>query len=258
MGVRQTLARLFGFGGGAGDGPHVPEDDGEKPVRQAPPVPDRPVAVDVYSEEEPGVSAPLAPAPRNRQEMVEELRKNYAEVLGIVRKVDDHLDQQSHRSERLLELAERSARHMEVLPDLAEQNRRVADALADLVELTRDMRTRHDATSEKLTRTAHQQLESAQRQTAAMLSMQSALHRSGEAEAEMARTMSGFNETLGDMAGSTRDLGSTISAMRETDAEREAELSRLVSTSQKWLVAAVVFCGLAAVAVLALVINRVV
>lgn len=256
MGVRQTLARLFGLGGG--DGAPVPEREREMPGHEAAPLPDRPVAVDVYTEEESGAPAPLSPAPRNRQEMVEELRKNYAEVLGIVRKVDDHLDQQSQRSERLLELAERSARHMEVLPDLAEQNRRVADALADLVELTRDMRTRHDAAADRLTRTAHQQLESAQRQTAAMQSMQAALHRSGEAEAEMARTISGFNETLGDMAGSTRDLGSTIAAMRETDAEREAELSRLVSISQKWLVAAVVFCGLAAVAVLALVINRVV
>ena len=44
-------------------------------------------------------------APRNRQELVKELQKNYAEVLGLVRKVDDHLDTQTHRSERLLELA---------------------------------------------------------------------------------------------------------------------------------------------------------
>jgi hypothetical protein len=128
----------------------------------------------------------LGPAPRNRQELLNELRKNYTEVLGLVRKVDGHLDEQSHRSERLLELAESSARDMSHLPELVEQNRRVADALADLIEMTRDARTRQDAAADRLTKTAIQQLESAQRQTAALQTMQAAMHRAGEADEKVA------------------------------------------------------------------------
>jgi methyl-accepting chemotaxis protein len=197
-------------------------------------------------------------SPRNRQELIKELQKNYTEVLGLVRKVDDHLDTQSQRSERLLELAERSARNMDAIPELVEQNRRVADALGDLIELTRDARTRNDAAVDRLNKTAIEQLEAGQRQTAALQSMQSAIHRSGEAEAEMARSIGGFNETLTDMSASTRDLGDTISQLRETDAEREAELAKLVSSGQKWLVAAVVLCALMAVIVVGLVVNGVV
>lgn len=200
----------------------------------------------------------LGPVPKNRQELLNELRKNYSEVLGLVRKVDGHLDEQSHRSDRLLELAESSARNMECLPDLVEQNRRVADALGDLIELTRDARTRQDSAADRLTRTAVQQLESAQRQTAALQTMQAAMHRAGEADEKMAGSIAGFNDTLGAMSSSTRDLGQTIASMRETDAEREAELARLVASSQKWLVAAVVFCGLLALGALFAVLNNVI
>lgn len=290
MGVKQSLARLFGRGSQppaarASESQAAPLHDpamtGGRAVHPA-----EPVGIDVFDDAElieqadphesdhtarngevsraadlaADLSAERTPivTPRNRQELIKELQKNYTEVVGLVRKVDDHLDTQTHRSERLLELAERSARNMDALPELVEQNKRVADALNDLIELTRDSRTRSDAAVERLNKTAIQQLETGHRQTSALQSMRSAIARSGEAEKEMARSIGGFNETLSEMSTSTRDLGDTIGQLRETDAEREAELSKLVSSSQKWLVAAVVICGLMAVGVVALVINRVV
>jgi hypothetical protein len=286
MGVIEQLARLFGL---SGDTPRH-DRPGGRPSALAASTGENgaarePVNIDVYLEDEderelaegmavdpltdsasdPAPDAAPAPdertpilAPRSKQELVKELQKNYSEVLGLVRKVDDHLDTQTHRSERLLELAERSARNMDALPELVEQNRRVADALNDLIELTRDARTRNDAAVDRLNKTAIQQLESGQRQTAALQTMQSAIHRSGEAGQEMARSIEGFGETMTEMSGSTRQLGDTISQLRETDAEREAELARLVSSGQKWLVAAVVVCALMAVIVVGLVINGVV
>jgi methyl-accepting chemotaxis protein len=277
MGVKQAFARLFGRGTQTGQasasnaGTTPLHDPGMATNRTVQPA--EPVGIDVFDDSELIESggaaeqqqtgemangrAPIV-APRNRQELIKELQKNYTEVVGLVRKVDDHLDTQTHRSERLLELAERSARNMDALPELVEQNKRVADALNDLIELTRDARTRSDAAADRLNKTAIQQLESGQRQTAALQTMQATLHRSGEAEQEMARSIGGFNETLSEMSSSTRDLGDTIGQLRETDAEREAELAKLVSSGQKWLVAAVVLCGLMAVVAVALVINRVV
>lgn len=295
MGLMETIARLFGVSSSTGPRGEVARNVGENghaapgaPPPVSRPAPASPVAVDLHTDDDdddvlaefgqdergrPGVDPPdsdgamglvevRGPAagatPRNRQELVNELRKNYTEVLGLVRKVDGHLDEQSIRSQRLLDLAESSARHLESLPEIAEQNRRVADALNDLIELTRDARTRSELATERLTKTAVQQLESAQRQTAALQSMQASLHRSGEAEDRMAASISEFNTTLSDMSASTRDLGDTIASMRETDAEREAELARLVASSQRWLVAAVIACGVLLVGALALVLNNVI
>lgn len=257
MGVLKSLAEWLGVSRPA------------KPVeaaRSAPPTPARPVHVDLYTEDDdamldgaPGAEggAPtLSPAPKNRQELLNELRKNYTEVLGLVRKVDAHLDEQSDRAGRLIELGERTARHAEALPELVEQNRRIADALGELVALTRESRESQESSAERLNRTALQQLEASQHQTGALQAMQAAIHRAGEAEAETTRVMQGFGQTLGELSGSTRELGVSISTMRETDAEREAELSRLVAGSQRWLVAAVVLTGLLAVGVLAMMLNR--
>lgn len=283
MGLLETIARLFGKGGSQ---PAQSTQPSPQPPQRTPAhavsADSRPVNIDLYPDDEDEIAevmmsgdetqaspgtltdqpsdengrAPLLP-PRNRQELVKELQKNYTEVLGLVRKVDDHLDTQSQRSERLLELAEQSARNMDAIPELVEQNRRVADALGDLIDLTRDSKADSDAAVDRLNKTATQQLEAGQLQTAALQKMQASIHRSGEAEAEMARSIGGFNETLTEMSSSTKNLGDTISQLRETDAEREKELAKLVSNSQKWLVAAVVFCALMAVAVVGLAINGV-
>jgi methyl-accepting chemotaxis protein len=49
----------------------------------------------------PGTTAPGSPlgviVPRNKQELIEELRKNYTEVIDLVRKVNGHLDDQARR-----------------------------------------------------------------------------------------------------------------------------------------------------------------
>jgi len=295
MGVLDAIARLFGVSKPDPAAQNRQADAGpaSNGTAHRPSVaPSEPVAVDLYTDEEdddmvidpnaedrspddprhagdPDIATDdqdvlepkpntLGPAPKNRQELLNELRNNYTEVLGLVRKVDGHLDEQTTRSARLLELAESSSKNMAIIPELAEQNRRIADALTDLVELTRDARTQNEAATERLTKTAVQQLESAQQQTAALQTMQSAMHRSGEAEEKMAQSISGFNETLSDMSSSTKNLGDTIASMRETDAEREAELARLVANSQRWLVAAVIACGVLAVGALALVLNNVI
>ncbi|MAY75032.1 MAG: hypothetical protein CMJ31_10020 [Phycisphaerae bacterium] len=198
--------------------------------------------------------APIV-APKNRAELIGELQKNYTEVLTLVRKVDGHLDEQRDRADRMMSIAEASSRKLDALPELAEQNRRVADAIVQLVELTKAGQVDAKTTADRLSKTAIQQLEAAQQQTSAMMSVQSAVQKSGEAERELAASVNAFGESMHGVSTATRDLGESISSMRETDAAREQELAGLVRSSQRWLIVAVMLCGVLAVGTLVAVMS---
>lgn len=202
----------------------------------------------------PAALAPIV-APKSRAELIGELQKNYTEVLGLVRKVDGHLDQQQRRADRMLAIAEESARKLDALPELAEQNRRVADAIVQLVEITRSGQSDTKVVNERLTKTALQQLEAAQQQTAVLQHVQGAVARAGEAEQQLAASVDAFRGSMGEVSRATTDLGSAIGSMRENDAAREEELAMLVRSSQRWLVIAVVVTGLLTVGVLTLVLT---
>jgi methyl-accepting chemotaxis protein len=197
----------------------------------------------------------LAPPPKNRAELIGELQKNYTEVLGIVRKVDQHLDDQQGRADRMLSIAERSAERLEVLPELVEQNRRVADAILQLVEVSRQGQSESKSVTDRISKTATQQLEATQQQTTVLYNVQTAMHSVGEAEKELAGSVNEFRGSMGAMSQATSDLGQSISTMRETDAAREEELARLVRSGQRWLVVAVIVTGLLAAGTLVVVIN---
>jgi len=186
-------------------------------------------------------------APRSRAELINELKNNYTEVLGLVRKVDTHLDAERQRADQLLRITQETSTKLDALPELAEQNRRIADSIARLVELTQSGQEADRDSAERLTKTAVQQLESAQQQTAALQQVQSAVHKSGEAERELAKS-------VGSMTKATDELGETITAMRQTDTAREEELAGLVRNSQRGLIALVVITGLLAIGTLAAVV----
>ncbi len=191
---------------------------------------------------------------KGRAEMLSQLRKNYDEVLGIVRKVDQHLDEQAARSERMLEIAERTAKQLEKLEQLGPMNEstaRVAEAMTQLIQVTQQGQTDAATTGERLMKTASQQLEAQQQQTATLHQVQATIHKSAEADRELADSIHGFTDSIGGVKKATSDLGEAITAMRETDAERERELAQLVARSQKSLIAIVVIAGIAAVGALA-------
>lgn len=185
---------------------------------------------------------------KSRQELFNELKKNYSEVLTLCRKVDDHLDQQSARSDRMLQIAERTTETLAVLPELRDQNARIADAISSLADAVRGGDDRAHSMAERFNQTATAQLESLQQQTTALQKVQSSIHASTEAEIQMAKGFDGVRDTMTGVAKATSDLGTTIAAMRETDAERETELTKLVLKGQRTL-----FISALAVGVLAIV-----
>lgn len=191
---------------------------------------------------------------KGRAEMLNQLRKNYDEVLGIVRKVDQHLDEQAARSERMLEIAERTAKQLERLEQLGPMNEstaRVAEAMTQLIQVTQQGQADAATTGDRMMKTANQQLEAQQQQTATLHQVQATIHKSAEADKELADSIHGFTDSIGGVKTATSELGQAITAMRETDAERERELAQLVARSQKSLIAIVVIAGIAALGALA-------
>jgi len=151
-----------------------------------------------------------------REEVLAELRKNYGEVLSLVRKVDEHLDLQEQRARELMSLAERSTEALTALPLIQAHTEGLS------------------ATSQSFTEavTRHQGLmnESAARQSDAIEAHTLSLSHFG-------RTV---QESLGGMSDATGYLGDAIAKMRDTDRQRELELTQLVERTQKNQLAVVV------------------
>ncbi|QKK09825.1 MAG: hypothetical protein HND58_17805 [Planctomycetota bacterium] len=129
--------------------PAAPAPGPAKPARPERVTP--PVSIDLHVDDDPDDELegfdpgreplPEIKPPRSRQELIAELQRNYQEVLGIVRKVDSHLDEQGQRSGRMAEIAERFPQAADDLSHLREGQDSVQQAL-EAVSLARATATR--------------------------------------------------------------------------------------------------------------------
>lgn len=164
--------------------------------------------------------------PRNRQELVEELQKSYAEVVTLIRKVDGHLDSQDKRSERLLQIAETLPTALQDLSEIRRQHTQLAEAIDRLTESTRESASRSDAARS-------QQLE-------ALGEVRSLLHSAGEHERRVADSLDEFKSSIGEVAISTGKLGGVLEGMEARQQRREDDLRQAIESGQKWMATAVV------------------
>lgn len=175
--------------------------------------------------------------PRNRQEMLDELTRNYREVVSLVRKVDTHLDEQRERSDALLTIARRID---EALPVLTEAPRALKDSIDTLrEETTRAIRESGKDQTTRLDR-VHQSMEVVAEEVV----------KSGDAQGKLIHTMAEFRETLSDVGRSSDRTSEVLQSLDERRAEREEQLTRMLATSRTWMVAGLaVSLGLAVIAV---------
>lgn len=201
-------------------------------------------------DEAPPADAPAAPAKRfpslvtnkGRQELITELRQDYAEVIDLVRKVNVHLDAQERRSERLLEIAERVGAAAEtlprvlpeLLPQIRQQGEQQAEAIRELAAAARAGRQDLDA--------------GLRGQAEAIGRVGSLLAESGQTERQIADALSDLGRTVGGVASGTEALGRVIQSLHEREAERGRELAQAIGRQQRWLVGGLVLCALCALA----------
>jgi predicted nucleic acid-binding Zn-ribbon protein len=151
--------------------------------------------------------------------MIAELQKNYAEVMELIRKVSNHLDEQAGRSERLMEIAERIPEALDALPELRSQNERIIVALRDAAE---EARSRDEQSAQTLDRLGDR------------------LEESRESDRVLVGTMAEFRGTLREMADTNERTGATLSDMNQRNAAREQELHNILLLTRRWITIATV------------------
>ena len=195
--------------------------------------------------------------PKNKQELMEELRKNYADVIELVRKVNSHLDDQSSRlaeqearGRELVEIARQIPALLATLPKLAEQN-------TQLLGLVERLTNESAAGNESLRAAVADQTRAAAESSAAVTSAISAAaqdqRRSGEAlgatiNAAIFNSASTITDQLGAVHSATESTVRTFDAARIQLEARADDLRKAMDQHRKWSLAATVIGVVAIVA----------
>jgi hypothetical protein len=180
--------------------------------------------------------------PQTKKELFEELQKNYREVVMLVRKVDAHLDEQAHRGERLMAIAERLDQSLPLLERMAETPGKL-DAIKD--ELAKLSTSSSEAADKRAAR-----LEQAIGKVVDGVDMQ---HKD---QHKLVSVMAEFRETIGDLNKTNADSGDALRHLGESVKRRDDAMLSRMKTIQLWMAAGLGVIALVAVAALAIVLLR--
>ncbi|TVQ52165.1 MAG: hypothetical protein EA377_10925 [Phycisphaerales bacterium] len=170
--------------------------------------------------------------PRN----LAELQRGYDEIMGLVRKIGDHLDSQSERTERLVELMDRLPETLDALPEINRQNARLLEVLTE--HLTQ-VKSRED----NLTSTLQRMSNASNHHTEVLGLLQQQLDQNGRASQQMTETLSGFREALTGLAGTNTRSADLLSKIAENSQERESQLITMFERSQRWMMGIAIGIG---------------
>lgn len=227
---------------------------------EPPLAPERPVAIDLHTEEDPDTELEgFDPSPerrlsepggvgsdaavevkkaRSRQELIAELQKNYQEVLGIVRKVDSHLDEQGQRSRRMAEIAERFPAAADDLSQLRVRQAAVHEAL--------------EAVSLALHERDGVLGENQQAMLGRLDEIRGLMAESSEAERQLIGSLVEFRDTMAGMTAATERLGDAVERIEAREDERIGELLGAIRSIKSSVVAVGIVAAGAAVIALGL------
>lgn len=163
-----------------------------------------------------------APAPRNKQELIAELTQNYREVLSLVRKVDEHLDRQDHRSQRLLELAEQLPAAADTLEQIRKRNVEINVSVRDLIAAVNDSTGKAGASAEEHLKSLAQ--------------IHAQLEQAGKSEERAAAAFNEFRATVKTIAGSNTNLATVLERMNQRDLGRDLRLQDMIARTQRWTI----------------------
>lgn len=169
-------------------------------------------------------------SPRSKQELIEELHRNYQEVLGLIRKLDTHLDEAKDRSQTIADTASQYAKLAPVLESLPDRFDQRAGKLSE------DIRS---SISEEGA-AARQLLE---RIESAIVHVGTDIERSTNQQGQLVQTMAEFRESLIDLSRSSTAACESVrdSEIRASDRD-QALLSQLRQT-RLWLIGLTVGVG---------------
>ncbi|UCD75106.1 MAG: hypothetical protein JSV91_15140 [Phycisphaerales bacterium] len=168
---------------------------------------------------------------------------NTEELMSLVRKMDEHLDQQADRTDRLLDVMDRVPKSLEPLPEISRQNTCLVEALHDHLAQGRDRDSVLKDALANLTR-------SGGRQTEVLGLIQQQLEANHRAAKERAVALARLNDAMNVLASSNNRTGDLISELVRSDEKRQGELTAMLGRTQKWVIATLACCAAASVTAL--------
>jgi len=170
-------------------------------------------------------------APRtSRAKTMNELQRGYDEVIGLVRKIGDHLDSQTERTERMMSMMERLPQAIDALPEINRQNARLLDILSDHLTQSKD---REQALNDTLRRLG----DSSDHHTEVLSVLQQQLDTNHRASEQMTETLGSFREALTNLAETNNRSTELLSRITEASDERESKLTMMFQQTQRWMIA---------------------
>ncbi|MGP1347943.1 MAG: hypothetical protein ACTS3F_14900 [Phycisphaerales bacterium] len=171
--------------------------------------------------------------PRTKQELFEELHRNYREVLHLVRKVNTHLDREQARGDRMMRLAGQVEAALPRLEALAQMpgaiNAHASELHAELLSALRDADQSEDARTKRIESVLGQISET--------------MHEGAEGQLSLNRTMASFRETISDANKDARRSSQAMEELATRSARREEELMKLLADSKRWSAVGLAMCG---------------
>lgn len=162
-------------------------------------------------------------SPRSKQELIEELHRNYLEVLGLVRKLDGHLDEARGRSEALTEITEVYTKLAPLFESLPHQIREHTQALgADL----RSAVTEEGAAARELL----------DRIESAIVHVGTDIERSTNQQGRLVQTMAEFRESLTDLSKSSMAACEAVRDSEARAARRDEAMLNQLRQTRLWLI----------------------
>lgn len=190
-------------------------------------------------------TAQLAPPRSGRGRSVAELQRGYDEVMDLVRKISDHLDTQTQRTERMMQWMEHMPQALEALPEVSRQNAR-------MIEILNEHLSHINARDSSLNNTLSRLGESSQHQTEVLGLLQQQLDNSSRSAEQMTETLGSFREALGNLASTNNRSTEILSNVVKANEERESTLTAMFERTQRWMIAAAILIGTLAVGAIAL------
>ncbi|MHC4990831.1 MAG: hypothetical protein ACYTGC_07600 [Planctomycetota bacterium] len=181
------------------------------------------------------------PAPKGRS--LSELQRGHEEVMGLVRKIGDHLDDQSQRHRTLDEVMGQVPAALEVLPDINRQNARLLELLVDYLDQGKQ---RDRSLSDTLERVS----DSSRQQSEVMGLVQQHLDAHNHSTRQVAETLGEFRQTMTDLGESNSRAVEVLDRMGRSAEARDARMEMVLRRTQTWMIVVAACCGLAAITAL--------
>lgn len=187
----------------------------------------KPVAIDLSEDEQASQALAATEQPPSRQRSLAQLQQGYDEVMGLVRKVNDHLDAQTQRTEQMLEMVEKLPAALEAIPEINRQNARLIELVSEHLREGKRRDNELNQSLEKLSSSSTQQTE-------VLGLLQQQFDASTQSSQQMTETLGSFSKCLSDLAATNNRSTDILSKIVQENEQREVRMAEMARRSDRW------------------------